>query len=145
MDDDGDDVYFIRGDDDDDAGEDDDAVFDLNGGNRGPSIDQFAFDDDAAFGPSSSSLVAPVASRPFIAIPTLSASAADQLVPYHVVAGRDPDAVRPEAAIVDGTAFHNQASLIILQYGHATQGMPAPLYDAERQCMVTKKLHYDFH
>jgi hypothetical protein len=128
-----------------DAEEDEDeGDFDPNSRKRGAahiSIDQFAFDDGGDF--FQDAMTAPNAAIRRM-IPTLSSSAADQLVPFNVVSGRDPDAVRPEASVVDSVSFYNQPSLLILLHAHATQGMPAPLFDAEKQTMVTKKLFFDF-
>ncbi len=72
-------------------------------------------------------------------------SAADQLVPFVAsVAGRDPNAVRPESVVIDGTQYYNIVGLWTLTYGHATQGLPAPVFDAETQTMVTQPLHFDY-
>lgn len=116
---------------------------------RGPlhkTIDQFAFDDndiyeDGGVVASAAAITVPLQHpRP---VPTLS-GVSDQLVPFHVVAGRDPNAVRPEAVVVDRVSYLNQVAFLTLLHGHATQGMPAPLFDAERQTMVTNKLHFHF-
>lgn len=118
---------------------------------RGPlhkTIDQFAFDDNdiyedgSAMNPNTAAAATVTILHPQ-PVSTLS-GVSDQLVPFHVVAGRDPNAVRPEAVVVDRVSYLNQVAFLALLHGHATQGMPAPLFDAERQTMVTNKLHFHF-
>ncbi len=141
--DDDDDHMDVSGGDNDDNEDDFDFSVSHQRGPMHKTIDQFAFDDNDVYEDAGAVNAAVPLQHPR-PISTLS-GAADQLVPFHVVAGRDPNAVRPEAAVVDRVSYLNQVAFLALLHGHATQGMPAPLFDAERQTMVTNKLHFHFY
>ncbi len=129
---DGEEFNFVFDDDDDD-----DAAAADDGAAAGGFRDAYAMDRDDEYG----GFRALQQHQHQLPPPTLSG---DQLVPFQVVQGRNPDVVRPESAVTDNLYYYKQLAVLVGMYGQVTRGLPPPLFDAKRQCLVTRPLAFDF-
>lgn len=55
------------------------------------------------------------------------------------------DTNRPSLTVTDSVSFYNLGALIVLLYGHVTEGIKVPsIFDKEKQSMVIKETEFNF-
>ena len=102
------------------------------------SVDQFAFDEDAA---EDNRLFMSTSQQP----PQLP-QYHESLFPYQPIPQQDKDSMRAEYTVVTAVANYNLLSLFTLQYARVTQGTKVPpvVFDANTQRLVEQEIKFDF-
>ena len=57
----------------------------------------------------------------------------------------DIDVNRPSLVVTDSVSYYNLGSLVVLLYGHVTEGIKTPsIFDKDNQRMVIKETEFNF-
>lgn len=65
--------------------------------------------------------------------------------PSNLFPNLNVDTNRPSLTVTDSVSFYNLGALIVLLYGHVTEGIKVPsIFDKEKQSMVIKETEFNF-